>query len=175
MSFSDILGYPDIAGFAFSWSSVEIEIAGIKNVVATKSLKYRDPLQIGKIYGTSSRPIGRTRGQTAPTGTWEVYRSGWDQIMVDVVAAAAAGGKIGFAEQAFPITVSYREPSNPLQTVCDKLLGVRIHSPEAGGQEGTDPLTVTFELDIMAISWGRGKFSPGFFQLTPEGIAIPAM
>lgn len=170
-TYYDILGYPDTDGFFHSWASVEIAIAGVQKVVATKSLRYRDPLQIGKVYGTSARKIGRTRGQSDPTGTWEVYRSSWDMIMADVLAV---GGRTGFAESKFPITVSYGEPSNPLLTVSDVLLGARIHSPEGGGQEGTDALTVTFELDMMDIMWGKGKLAPGFFQLSPFGSMIPA-
>jgi hypothetical protein len=165
-TYSQILGYPDDAGYAHSWSSVEVEIAGIKKVVATKSLKYSDPLQIGKGWGTSPRKIIRTRGQSDPTGTWEVYRSAWDMIMGDVLSLGA--GKIGFGEVSLPIFVSYREPSNPLLTVQDKLLGVRIHSPEGGGQEGTDPLTITLQLDIMEIVWGARKGgAPGYMQLSP--------
>lgn len=174
-TYSQILGYPDISGWSHSWSSVEISIAGIKKVVATKSLKYKDPLQIGKGWGTSPNKIIRTRGQSDPTGTWEVYRSAWDMLMRDVLVAGAPSGKLGFSETPFLINVSYGEPSNPLLTVSDELMGVRIHSPEGGGQEGTDPLTIPFELDIMRIVWGRGKLSPGFMQLSHADsmIAIP--
>lgn len=172
-TYSQILGYPDISGWSHSWSSVEISIAGIKKVVATKSLRYRDPLQIGKGWGTSPKKIIRTRGQSDPTGTWEVYRSAWDMLMADVLAI---GGRLGFSEVALPIFISYGEPSNPLLTVQDILMGVRIHSPEGGGQEGTDPLTIPLELDIMSIVWGKGKGSPGFMQLSPTEslIAIAA-
>ena len=67
-----------------------------------------------------------------------------------------------------PIFFSYAEPSNPLLTVTDKLLGVRIHSPGAKGQEGTDPLTINLQLDITEIVWGR----PGIGQLGPLGSVI---
>jgi hypothetical protein len=169
--YSQILNFPDDGGFQHSFSSIEISIGGIKKVVATKSLKYSDPLQMGKIYGTSPHKIGRTRGQSDPTGTWEVYRSAWDQLMADVLAI---GGKLGFAEQSFPIFVSYGEPSNPLLTVQDVRLGTRIHSPEGGGQEGTDPLTINLQLDIMRIVWGKGKGAPGYMQLSPVDALIPA-
>lgn len=162
--YSQVLGYPDTAGFAFSWPSVEISIGGFKKVVASKSIRYSDPLQIGKAYGTSTRPIVRTRGQSAPVGSWEMLRSAWDMLCKDVLAI---GGKLGFAEQAFPIFVSYAEPSNPLLTVTDQLLGTRIHSPEAGGSEGPDPLLVTVQLDIMEIVWGKGAGAPGVMQLSP--------
>jgi hypothetical protein len=163
-TYSQVLGFPDDAGYSHSFSSVEISIGGVKKVVATKSLKYSDPLQIGKGWGTSPHKIIRTRGQSDPTGTWEVYRSAWDMLMADVLAI---GGKLGFAEVSLPIFVSYGEPSNPLLTVQDILLGTRIHSPEGGGQEGTDPLVVPLQLDIMRIVWGKGKGAPGFMQLSP--------
>lgn len=174
-TYESILAFPDDAGFQHSWSSVEIAIAGIRKVVATKSLKYRDPLQIGKGWGTSPHKIIRTRGQSDPTGTWEVYRAAWDQIMSEIVALGGGPQKAGFSEISLPIFVSYGEPSNPALTVQDILLGVRVHSPEGGGQEGTDPLTIPFELDIMRIVWGKGQGAPGYMQLSPaDGIISTA-
>jgi hypothetical protein len=169
--YQQILNYPEINGFAPSWSSVEIAIGGIKKIVASKSIKYRNPLTIGKGFGTSAHKIMRTRGQQEPTGTWEVYRSAWDMLLAD---GLAIGGRFGFAEISLPIVVSYAEPSNPVMTVVDTLLGVRCHSPEVGGQEGTDPLSVTFELDIMEIVYSSGNGLAGFTQLNPVGIIIPA-
>jgi hypothetical protein len=169
--YSSILGYPDTAGFAHSWASVEIAIGGIKKVVASKSLKYSDALTMGKGFGTGPRKIIRTRGQVDATGSWEVYRSSWDMLMKDVLALT---GNTGFSEQAFPISVSYSEPSNPSLTVTDKLLGVRIHSPEGGGAEGTDALTITVQLDIAEIIWGATAGNPlGTMQLSPIGSIIP--
>jgi hypothetical protein len=168
--YQQILNFPEINGFAPSWSSVEIAIGGVKKVVASKSINYDNPLTIGKGWGTSSRKIIRTRGQQDSTGTWEVYRSAWDMLMADVLAI---GGRFGFAETALPITVSYAEPSNPAMTVMDSLLGVRCHSPKVGGSEGTDPLVVSFELDIMEIVYGSGRAGPGFTQLSPIGGIIP--
>jgi len=162
--YQDILSYPDTAGFALSFPSVEISLLGIKKVVATKSYEYTDGLSIGKGWGTSSTRIIRTRGQSDPTGNWEVYRSSWDMI----AATLAVAGVSGFSELVVPIFFSYAEPSNPLLTVTDQLLGVRIHSPSAKGQEGTDPLTISLQLDITSIVWGR----PGIGQLGPLGSVI---
>ena len=167
-AYQSILSYPDTGGFAHSWPSVEIMIGGIKKVTATKSLHYTDGLTFGKGWGTGSRRLIRTRGQQDPTGTWEVYRSSFDMIVRDVLAL---GGVIGFSETILPIFVSYAEPSNPQLTVCDQLLGVRIHSPEGGGQEGTDPLVVTCQLDITEIVWG----APGLTQLSPLNGVIPTL
>ena len=167
-AYQSILSYPDTPGFAHSWPSVEISIAGIKKVTATKSLHYTDGLTIGKGWGTSSRRLIRTRGQSDPTGTWEMYRASWDMIVRDVLAL---GGLRGFSETVLPIFVSYAEPSNPLLTVCDQLLGVRLHSPEGGGAEGTEALTVTVQLDITEIVWG----APGLTQLSPIGTTIPVL
>jgi hypothetical protein len=164
MNYQDILSYPDTAGFALSFPSVEISILGIKKVVATKSFEYTDGLSIGKGWGTSSRRLIRTRGQSDPTGNWEVYRSSWDMI----AATLAVVGVSGFSELVVPITFSYAEPSNPILTVTDQLLGVRIHSPSAKGQEGTDPLTISMQLDITSIVWGN----PGIGQLGPLGAVI---
>ena len=169
--YQQILNYPEINGFHPSWSSVEIAIGGIKKVVASKSINYENPLTIGKGWGTSPRKIIRTRGQQDSTGTWEVYRSAWDMLMADVLAV---GGRFGFAETVLPITVNYAEPSNPAMTVTDTLLGVRCHSPRVGGAEGTDPLVVSFDLDIMEIVYGSGAAGPGFTQLSPIGGIIPA-
>ena len=166
-AYLDILSYPDTPGFAFSWSSVEISIAGIKKVVATKSIKYTDGLSFGEGWGTGGRRLIRGRGQLNPTGTWEVYRSSWDMIVRDALAII---GKRGFSEAVLPIFVSYAEPSNPLLTVLDSLLGVRIHSPEAGGSEGTELLTVSLQLNITEIHWG----APGLTQLAPSHAVIPS-
>jgi hypothetical protein len=162
MAWQDVLGYPDDGGYGLAFSSIEISVAGVRKVVGTKSIKYTDSLTIGSGYGSSPHRIIRTRGQLAPAGTWEVYRSSFDMLIRDAFKI----GKLGFAEVALPIFVSYGEPSNPLLTVCDTLLGVRVHSPEGGGQEGVDPLVVPLQLDIMRIIWAKGKGSPGMMQLS---------
>ena len=48
------------------------------------------------------------------------------------------------------ITVMYAEANQPV--VTDTLEGARIIKPRAGGAEGTDPLTVKFDLDLTRIS-----------------------
>jgi hypothetical protein len=165
------LQYPNINGFDFSWSSVEISIGGIKNVVQSKSLKYKDNRTIGKIFGTSVRKIGRTRGQLDPNGSWEVYRAAWDQIMAYGLPGA---GLIGFGEIPVDIHVSYAEPSMPSYITSDVLRGCLLLSPEGGGSEGTDGLTVPFELDIMQIEWGKNLATGGmgFTQLSAAQGAI---
>lgn len=167
-----ILNYPNDTGFDFAWASVEIAIGGLRMVVGTRSIKYSEPLTMGKAYGTAGEKIIRTRGTIDPTGTWELYRSSWDAIMEQLTLQ----GSIGFAERTLPITVSMAEPSNPLLTTADILEGVRIHSPDAGGSEGTDPLIVTVQMDIMRIRWGKKQGSPGYRQLSPSnvGVFVPA-
>jgi hypothetical protein len=168
------LQYPLINGFLLSWSSIEIAVGPLQAVVLTKSIKYKDARTLGKVYGTSPMKVGRTRGQLDPTGSWEVYRSAWDQIVRDILVAGLGGG-VGFGENAITIFVKYAEPSNPTMIVTDILSGVICHSPEGGGSEGTDALTIPFELDIMKIQWGQCSSGASITQLSSQGKAIPGV
>jgi len=95
--------------------------------------------------------------------------------MAEIVALGGGPQKAGFAEISLPIFVSYGEPSNPALTVQDILLGTRVHSPEGGGQEGTDAVTIPLELDIMRVVWGKGQGAPGYMQLSPvDGVISTA-
>ncbi len=155
--------YPIINGFVPSFASVEIRLAGTAGALSAagalplpgvKSINYKDPLTISKVYGNSPRPVGRTRGQLAPSGSIEFYRDMWDAA----VSLLTGAGAWGFAEKSWVMPITYAETL--YRTTCDTLIGVRIHSPDTSPTEGTEALTVKCELDIMQIQWnGTGQLS----------------
>jgi hypothetical protein len=148
---SDVLPYPLINGYEPSFASIEATLAGtglLLPLPSIKAISYKDSLTSAKIYGNSPFPQGRTRGQLAPAGSIEFYRRQWGAVQT----ALSGNGLWGISERSWVITVTYAETG--FQTIMDVLEGVRIHSPDFSGNEGTEALTVKCDIDIMKIILG---------------------
>jgi hypothetical protein len=139
--------YPDINGFRYSYASIITSVNGIP-IVGFKSLNYKSPVEEGEAYGTSARRVGRTRGKVTHSGDCEIFEEEWHAFLR---AQTTRGGFLGIAEGTCTMTVSYSEPSNFDLTHTDVLMGVRFMGPEKSRSEGTDALTVKFNLSIMEI------------------------
>ena len=148
---ADILPSPLINGYEPSFASIAATLAGSGLLVplpGIKSISYKDSLTSSKVYGNSPFPQGRTRGQLAPAGSIEFYRRQWGAVQL----ALSGNGLWGISERSWVITITYAETG--FQTIMDVLEGVRIHSPDFNGTEGTEALTVKCDIDIMKILMG---------------------
>jgi hypothetical protein len=142
--------YPDVNGHRTSFCSVEFALDG-QRIPGIKSINYKEELTTATIYGTSSHPVGRTRGQLKFSGDIEFYAEEWYDTVLPILTG---GGAIGFSERAVTLTVAYREIGLSTPTIqVDQLMGARIHSPDRSNSEGTEALTVKVALDIMNIRW----------------------
>jgi hypothetical protein len=138
--------YPDINGNRVSFCDVRLGVNGF-SLRGIKSFNYDEEHTIPEIYGTSSDPIGRTRGQRKWSGEIEWYKEEWKAMLV----VLTRGGLFGFAEVSNAISISYATLLSPLDTETDTLVGVRIHSPKKSGAEGAEALTVKTSLSIMRV------------------------
>jgi hypothetical protein len=131
-----------INGIRYDFSSVIIAINGIK-FGGVKSLNYSGTLTPGKLRGNRAQVIGRTRGSYDATGSLEVWKAEWRNML------EALGP--GFMEQAFGITAAYSELTTPQLAQLDEIVGCRIVKHEDQMSEGEEPLTVKLDLDIMYV------------------------
>lgn len=163
------LPYPQVNGFKTSFCSIEMRINGGLQLPGIKAISYKEALSFGKVYGNSSSKQGRTRGQLDGTGSIEVYQDQW-YALLDTVTL---GGARGLSEGSDAITITYSEGMGiaMLATKCDVLPGVRFHSPDFSGSEGTDALTVKLEFDILGPIVWAGHGAPRF-SLLPKPIAL---
>ena len=133
--------YPIINGHAYGFSSIELSLGGtIKR--GFKEITYSQKREVGKLRGNMNQVIARTRGTYDAEGSLTLYAHEFN----DLVAAWGAG----WMEKVFTISVTYSE-YGPLGTSCDVLYACTIINVEEGGSEGTDPLEVKIDLDIMKI------------------------
>jgi hypothetical protein len=142
--------YPDRNGNRTSYCSIEFGVNGTP-IKGVKSINYKDTLEIKKIKGTSAKPIGRNRGTLDFEGDIELYQAEW----LALLPILTLGGTVGFSEMSHTITVVYAELLSPGDTVIDRLVGVRFHSPEVANSEDGDLASLKVTLDIMDIVWAN--------------------
>ena len=132
--------YPDINGLRYDYSSAEINVAG-RVITGVKEVRYSHKLEPGKVRGTSAQINGRTRGQYEAEASITLYK----QEAQELIAALGAG----YMEVAFEVVVHYADAGQPVTT--DRIVGCRIKSQENSHQEGSDALSVKFDLDVIAV------------------------
>jgi hypothetical protein len=145
--------YPDVNGVRTSYCSIELAVNGIR-LKGVRSINYRETHEVPKIRGTSSHPIGRTRGIVDFEGDIELYQADWLALLPTLTLV----GTVGFAEIAHTVSVMYAELLSPQDTVLDTLVGVRFLAPESSGSEGADAQMIKLTLSIMDILWARGVY-----------------
>lgn len=140
----------DVNGNRTSYCSIEFAVNGLR-IKGVKSINYREINEMSKIRGTGAKPMGRTRGTADFEGDIEIYQAEWRALLPFLTR----GGTFGFAELAHPVTVTYAEALSPLDTVTDRLIGVRFHSPDVANTESTDAVVLKVALNIMDITWNN--------------------
>jgi len=134
--------FPLINGNRYDYSSVEILIQGVP-YRGIKSIDYSDSLDPAKQYGTSARPLGRTRGKWDGDGSLEIFKE--DAAIIRPVIAALGQG--GYGEANLTIVVAYGEPT--VGIITDTLIGVRIKKVSDSHAVGNDGITEKWDLDLM--------------------------
>jgi hypothetical protein len=135
--------FPLINGNRLSYASVEVNVAGTP-YRGVKSVTYKNAVERQKVFGTSSRALGRTRGKYDPDASIEVFK----EEAVAIRAQLAALGAGGYGETTFDIAVSYAEGG---LTVTDKLYGCLINDDEDSHSQGADGLTEKWTLSVIEI------------------------
>jgi hypothetical protein len=147
------IGYPGVNGDRFDASSIELQL-NTKRYIGVKQLKYRQSLEPGMVYGFSSQPLGRTRGQYKCEGSIQIYREEFQDLSVDLQTLA-----VGLMEANFLATVTFSEV-NPLNgalptgvvgsTSTDSIIGMRFSATDHTAESGTsDPLVVELPFTAM--------------------------
>lgn len=157
--------YPVINGLRFDYSSIEIVVAG-KRFPGFKSLNYKHNLAPGKVKGTAAQDLGRSRGVYSASGNVEVFREDSDDFLNLIQALQPT---LGFMEINFDINVNYFEliQGGGPAAQNDRLIGCRITEDGNSNSQGSDPLTVKFQLDVMLLM-KNGKFPIGI----PQSIGV---
>lgn len=160
---------PLINGSFFDFSSVNINLVNGVKISGFKSIAYTSEQKPGSVFGNGARQkIGRTPGQHDASGSFELYRPSF----LDLVAAiqgpqainnlsAAPGAFPGIFEVNFPITVSFAEGApagaayslTALPTQTDRIIGARITKIDQSHSQGSDALTVKCDFDAMYIAY----------------------
>ncbi len=137
--------YPLINGLKWDWSSAEISInagdGGSQTFIGIKELTWSESLEPGIVRGTSAQKLARTRGEHDAEASLVM----WTEDALEFLNALGDG----YGEVSFDITASYSGPGTPTKTV--RLEGCRITNKEGGGSQGTDPLEVSLDLDVLKI------------------------
>jgi hypothetical protein len=144
------LQYPLINGNFYSFASIEVQL-GVFRTADFTAINYSTGLDVADVYGTRPQKLGTTRGRQTADGSLEMYLRAWELLRLQLRAAGFAAG-IGYGEVRFPIIVQYAEPEMP--TVTDTLLGVRIVKATRSHSDGTDPLKVSLDLNVMRVFEG---------------------
>lgn len=143
------LPYPLIAGFAFSYASVELKFnlpTGLKIYKGVKAINYKAPLEVQKIWGAHIEPIAQTVGKQDYDGDVELYFAEANDLQNTL------GG--GWSQIFFDTHVTYSTPGYPM--ISDILRGCRLTSPEgpAIAFGSTEGLTRKYNLNPMSILYG---------------------
>lgn len=134
------MDYPLINGVRHDYSSAEISLKG-KKYVGIKEIMYSNKLEAVDVYGAHAQKLGRTRGQLKPTASITMFKQEYQELIDDLGD--------GYMEVSFDITVSYADTGS--STITDKIIGARFTSDDDSHSEGSDPLIVKCDLNIMYV------------------------
>jgi hypothetical protein len=143
-----VIQSPQINGNRTSYCDIQFGVAGLR-LKGVNSLDYGDNHDIPKVKGMSSKRIGRTQGDEDPDGEMEILQAEWN-VLLPIITVA---GKFGYAQIAWPLTVTYATLLSPEDTVTDYLHGVRIHSARPSIGQSNDAIAYKLKLSIMEIRW----------------------
>lgn len=162
-----------VNGHIYSWSSIEIEAAGMV-FAGVKEINYADSVKPGRIYGSDGVQVGGTPGKSTPSLEIHLYRRDWDALRTQLAGADGTQGvfstkfvnvRVAYAEQGIPGVSDSASP-----TVTDYIEKVRIVGPSSKNSVGSDPTVVVLACEPTIIRWGGSVGSQGHTAL-PEVFA----
>lgn len=137
----------DPNGAYFDWSSIEIDVGGVKYDQEFEEISYGEKGSFKVLNGRGMRPKGRTRGKLEYEGKLKMSREAWADLLRQLQSVAATGD---FRDAQIDITVNYGNAAN---AQSDKLKRVKLHSPNNSHSNSEDALMVELEMSIMDILW----------------------
>lgn len=137
-------GNPFINGVLYGWSSIEFDLNGT-TIDGIKAINYKDNLPPGEVDGTGPVSRGATLGKYKASGSIEIYRDAFDDLVI------AAGGP-GLYARFIKMTVSYYEPALGVRS---DIIVPRIAGTDTSNESsGTDGTTTKHDLFIITpILW----------------------
>lgn len=140
----------DVNGVRTSYCSIEFEVDGMP-IVDVDEINYGAPGDIPKLRGTHHQAIGRPRGSVDHEGSIVLAQKAWKKLLPKITRF----GLVGFMRLAWTIKVTYAEEQSPQDTVTDRLIGARFHSPDIANSQGNDPTKLRVSLSLMEIIWAN--------------------
>ncbi len=144
------LVYPLVNGHRYSFASIEASAPTLGltalSLTGLTAINYGDALRGSSVHGTSSKKIGRTKGQQEPKGDLEMLRLEFEVFKERI--KLQSGGR-GYGEIPWDFVVQYGELGQP--TVTDMLVACRIQEVDLSNQDNPDPSKVKLTLDPMDV------------------------
>jgi hypothetical protein len=141
------MNYPTINGSAVSFAELFFSVAG-PPVKGVKAINWSRSIERGKVYGTSRRKLSMTSGQADYEADFELYEADWFDLMPQL----AQLGKGGVADAIFSVSLSYvMADDEGLKVHTAALKGCRVKKEGQSHSQGTEPLSVKIDLDVMEI------------------------
>jgi hypothetical protein len=154
-----------IRGHVFDFSSVTMSVEGKTQFCSFQEIHYTWSRDIGILRGNgSTMKKGRTRGEFQFEGSITMARE--DATPFHRLLASLGFGSFG--EAVFDLIVTY---SDRLQNKpdTDTLIGCTITSSENAHSRSPDPLTVSYDIDIMDIKYNGFSPAAGDSHATLQG------
>ena len=130
---------PVINGHKYGWASVAVAIEGVDTPDFIE-LSYSPKQEIGKVRGMGTRVQGTTQGESDGEGSFTMQKAQAARLIKQMGH--------GFMKRKFSMAISYDEDGEG-GIVTDELFGVQISNVEDAPKQGTDGLTVKFDIHIM--------------------------
>ena len=155
------LGSPLINGSFCAFADIDMNLNGTL-IAGVMAIDYDDNLARGKVYGTSSVPLGLTKGKYEANGSVELYLEAANLIM------SMYPGTWRMVPIIF--NISYVPFTFPATPVFDVIPVGYLTKQTASNKVGDDATTRKFELAIPGqILWGG---APSFIE---SGVTLAAL
>lgn len=133
--------YPLVNGVAHSWADSGFKFNG-KRYQGVKAFNCSESIERGKLRGTGQRKLAVTLGDLDADLSVEMYEADWKELLADLGDGYMNRVIAGFA------SFSDGDGSN-VHTI--EVLGCRLKKIDDSHQQGTEPLTVKLDFDVMQV------------------------
>lgn len=132
---------PLINGAYFDFASIQV-VTTVGRFTGVTDISYSDSVEVGSVYGTNRKRIGRTTGQASVEASMTMMKEHFQTLIEELGQFG-----VGYGEVPFNIVVNYAEGNMPV--ITDELVGVRITGAADAHAEGVEALRVALTLDVM--------------------------